>query len=258
MSRLWSSSGQYVYVADDHLAIAKVKGGFSPSIVSKQFFPFQADDPLAVQGALLKWLVKQEESSPKVFFTLGHAHVRYFMLPWDRQLCDSHFRGVMANAFFERLFQQPAAGYRVLCAEPQYGRALLVAAVSVELLTALTVAVKQCKGLVKSVEPLLSAVWRRFEPGISSVSGGLMVVEPQRVLRVAHEQGHLRRVVMHPFKHDEARFLLEGADGDQKVFAPHLTEGAFGGAGHLLSLNDVSGFSPARDALYAFALCEVT
>lgn len=256
MSRLWSSSGQYVHVADDHLAIAQVNGGFSPGIVSKQCLPFQADDPFAVQGALLKWLESQE-LSPKVFFTLGHAHVRYFMLPWDRQLCDSHFRGAMANALFERQFQQPASGYRVLCSAPRYGRGLLAAAVSVEWLTALTAAVQQCRGRVMSVEPLLSAVWRRFESRISSASGSLLVVESQRVLRVAHERGHPQRVVMRPFQRDEATLLLTGSEGDQQVFAPNFIKGEFGQKAHLLALSGVSGFSPVNDASYAFALCGV-
>lgn len=258
MSRLWTSSGQYVHVADDHLAIAQVKGGFSPQVVKKVCLPVEVDDPLSVQAALQEWLGAQA-SPQKVFLTLGHAHVRYFMLPWDRQLCDSHFREVMARALFERQFQLSAADYHVMCTAPQYGRVLLAAAAPVALLTAVSTAVQQCKGRVSRVEPLLSAVWRRFESRLAGTSGTLLIVESHRLLRVTHEQCHPLRIALRPFQPDEARALLMEAEPDasRQVFAPHFMAGMVGRPAHLLGLQEVSGFSPSRDTPHAFALCGV-
>ena len=216
MSLSWTSTGLYAYLADDHLAVARVQGGFTPVLSGIEHFPFaEGELPQAISALGLKW--SGTAAVKRAGIVLGSRWVRYLVLPWNRDLVRHEFREKMAAALFERQYQQPVSGYRAMFGSSAYGQPLLVAYVQTSLLSTLTEGLQQQGIALKSTQPLLAAVWNHHYPELRKQSGTLLIREPHRLLRVEHQAGHVKSVSLRPMEDQDLPSVLSLLEGSVQL-----------------------------------------
>lgn len=238
MSPLWTRPRLRVHLAADRLVACAVAGGRRAAVTQREILPL-ADDVAAAFDAVLAAL----PGKTPVEVVLGLPHVRYLMLPWDRQLAQPVFRQRMAEVLYSRQFQQDAAGQCLRFARPVHGQPLLAACIDRTLLTTLESACARQGRRLRRVEPLLACVWNRFQRQLPR-AGRLWVEEGARVLCLTHARGAVTDVQLRPAQ-------AAGVPGDDTCrFAPGRPEVG-------LQLRAGPGFAPDRDSACAFALCGV-
>lgn len=252
--RIGRSERLCVHVSRSGLAVCVVTGRFRPVVRSKTILPSTAltsdgTHSLSVAlTALTTWL-HAHPLRGSIEWVIGIDHVRYLLLPWDERLSSQSFCHTLAAALFAQQStadEVPFSAYQMRLAPPSFGRPLLAALIPSEVVRELTTFASRHQSRTQRVTPALSVVWDRFFVRIKSGSGVLALVEGQRLLRVAYDQGHVSSLSVQPFSRERASAIPSGVT--LAFPARNLTMAANADLA-------LQGLAADDDARFAYALC---
>lgn len=263
MSRLWNRPRLRVYMGEDYLALCLVSGRWSPRVHQLAQLPLVSGQGGAVASVLDAWMtanpLRGVMQSAVLELVVGMPHVRYVLLPWDRQLVQDDFRHAMARALFARQFQQDFSTQELRFGALKYGRPLLAACIDRTLVEMVSVVARQHDTSVSCIEPLLATVWSRFHSRLKGAEGTLLLAEASRVHVVRCKGGAITELQIRPGTEDDisGMVLQLASNPDCRVFAPLLPGLASSLPNAWLGLEAGEGFSVVADAQYAYALSGV-
>ncbi|HKU25239.1 MAG TPA: hypothetical protein VJQ54_07180 [Candidatus Sulfotelmatobacter sp.] len=245
-----------VYLASDALAVCLIHGRFRPRVVETAVIDSRASARNAQQDiadaltGLTSWM-EMREFDGTVEWIVGFDHVRYLMLPWDERLSSISFCHTLASALFSQQFhgEDSASSSGKLCFAPRsYGYPRLAALIPHDIVRTLDSFSWRQRRRTTRITPALGVVWDQFFNRFRKGAGTLALVEGQRLLRVAYEQGNIVGLLVRPYSEacDESAF-----SGASYTFPPHGLDAIE----HEELL--VAGLTPDDDRRVAYALCGV-
>lgn len=259
MSRLWNRPRLRVYLGDGQLATCSVSGGRRARLLDHERFDFERGGLLSAIAGLGAGLPLQG-SQPSLEFILGTAHVRYLLLPWDAGLHEERVRDRLAATLFTRTFQDDPARYDVQFSPAAFGQAQLAAFVDKDLLGALRGLAARAGGGLRSVEPLLAAVWNAHRRRLGRRQGTLLLAEGERLLMLRHSGPRFHQLQLRPCKPGELGNQVNhlSTSAPVSLFAPLHAELAATAPAAWLAPDGLASGAVATEAWNAFALCGVS
>lgn len=218
MSRLWTESGLRVCLLDDSATFIDVRGGFSPVVTQIQRMAFAPGDWSRALIAFAEGLQMASPSSA-IHVVLGAQWVRYLMLPWSSELVRRSFREALAVALFERQYKLPAAAFQMLQGPCNFGQPVLTAHIGQDVVPAMTSLV-QARGLrMRSLRPLMTAVWDCHHATLRQLGGTMVIHESSRLLCVRHSRGYVQSVSIRPGGAPDLASFTASCEGAVQVVA---------------------------------------
>ena len=207
-----------IYLSREGLALCLVKRWFRPVIRMKVILPCALPDandahniatPLAV---LSEWL-QAHPLRYAIEWIIGIDHVRYLLLPWDKRLSSESFCHTLAAALFAQQFagsDLPFSAYELRFAPLSFGQPRLAALIPSEVVTELITFAPRHRCRSRQITPALSVVLDSLHPEMKNATGMLALVEGQRLLRVAYDNGQVISLSVQPYSYDRKPAIPSG------------------------------------------------
>jgi hypothetical protein len=232
-------------------------------VQDKVLLPLMSTQASAVTAALDSWLtrhpLRRAMRSARLELVVGMPHVRYLLLPWDRQLVLNDFRQAMARALYTRQFREEFSLQELRFGALIHGRPLLAVGIDRTLVRAVAAVAHKHAASGIHIEPLLATVWNRFYPQLKEGGGTLLLAEPSRLLVIRRQAGAIIELQVRPSTDADIPALAQRltTDAGGRIFAPRYAGLAESLPSVCLGLTTGKGFSTSADAAYAYALCGV-
>lgn len=186
-----------VHLAADALVACELEAG---RLVRKDRFGFTPDDRHLAFQALREWMTARGTASKvSLEWVLGHAMVRYMLLPWTLDLVDSALRERYALALFEQQFKQDPRSHAMRFAAAGYGQPQLVACVTHSLLNELEAHASASGVSLRSVVPGVDVLWRGFGKLLTMEDGVVCLIDGDRRMLLHHVRGRIHEISLRPF-----------------------------------------------------------
>lgn len=202
MSRLWTKGGLRLHIAEDHLGLLTLSGGFRPRLVDSAILPFAAGDWSAAMVKLEEWLAGNPRQR-RAQVTLGSHWLRFLVLPWDPQLMQGGFRDGLVSALLMHQYQESAKEWSWRVSSLTYGKNQLAVCFRRTDRGVLQSTLQRHGTALHLLRPILAAVWNFHRQELRRQSGQLILLEGYRLLQLRHVKGGVEQVGLRPYAPDE-------------------------------------------------------
>lgn len=208
-----------IYLSRGGLAVCLVKGQFRPVVRMKAILPSAAPDAdnthsiAAALTGLTEWL-QAHPLRYAIEWVIGIDHVRYLSLPWDERLSSESFCHTLTAALFAQQFagsDMPFSAYELRFAPLSFGQPRLAALIPSEVVAELIAFALHHRCRSRQITPALSVVWDSLSARVKNDTGMLALVEGQRVLRVAYNNGQIISLSVQPYSNERKPTIPDGA-----------------------------------------------
>jgi hypothetical protein len=148
----------------------------------------------AVVAALGQVFEEAGDGARHASIVLSNALVRYLVVPWSRRITSADERHALARHAFTTVFGAAAAAWTFVVSPAGDDRQTLAAAIDTALLEGLRGAAARGAAKLRSVQPLLMAVFNRWRDDVGREPVSFLILEPQRWCWASVVDGVWRRV----------------------------------------------------------------
>lgn len=190
-----SSDRLRLFVAPDRVAIVRVSGRFGAGRTQVLRTLRVAAGDESGEGVPAAIVDVIAEARPKqVSMVLSNALVRYLVVPWSDRITSAEERTALARHAFAQVFGAAAGGWSFVVSPAGADRQTLAAAVDAKLLDGLFGAAEQGGATLRSVQPLLMAVYNRWREDVGNDAVSFFLLEPGRWCWASLAAGVWRRI----------------------------------------------------------------
>jgi len=179
---LLSSDSLRVFVAADRVAVVRTSGRFGSARRAQPLRTLHVEAGDDSGKAMLAALggVFEEARAKRVSVVLSNALVRYLVVPWSDRITSAEERNALARHAFTQVFGAAAAGWTFVVSPAGKETHTLAAAVDTSVLEGLRGAAGRSGARLRSVQPLLMAVYNHWRADVGREALSLLLLEPGR------------------------------------------------------------------------------
>jgi hypothetical protein len=193
-----SSEALRVFVGVDRIAVVRVSQGFGggrrTQLLRALHVEVGDETAAAVVAALGNVFEEAGDTARHASIVLSNALVRYLVVPWSRRITSADERHALARHAFTTVHGAAAAAWTFVVSPAGDDRQTLAAAIDTALLDGLRGAAARGPAKLRSVQPLLMAVFNHWRDDVGREPVSFLVLEPQRWCWASVAEGVWRRV----------------------------------------------------------------